>query len=68
VSGKPDDKPDAGDLELAVHVANGLFVMIEWIDDGSIDFSGVDKHQVRNVRHELAIAGRMLTRDIINRL
>jgi hypothetical protein len=65
MSAKPDNTPDRGDLEMAVHAANGLFRVINLIDSGQLN---TDDRELKNIRHDLAVAGQMMTQDILNRL
>ena len=62
---KPDKTPDRGDLELALHAAHGLFKTLNWINSEQI---AVDEVELRNVRHDLVVAGQLMTKDILNRV
>jgi hypothetical protein len=59
------DRPDVGDLELTIHAAHGLFKMMNLIDSDNVK---ADEQELRNVRHELAIAGERMTLAILDRL
>jgi len=48
-----------------MHAVHGLFKMLNWIDSEQI---AVDEVELRNVRHDLVVAGQLMTRDILNRL
>lgn len=59
--------PDQGELQQAMHAVHGLFTMLSWFDDGSIDFSSKGDGELLNVRGDLVEAGRILTEDLLRR-
>jgi hypothetical protein len=60
------DCPDEGDMQLALYAVRGIFTVMDWIDSGRLD-EITSKAQLRDLRHNLALAGKMVTVDITNR-
>jgi hypothetical protein len=61
-----NNTPDEGDLQLAIHALNGVFKVLNWIDSDSL-VSVATKSELANVRHDLVVAGRMVTDDLCRR-
>jgi hypothetical protein len=53
-------RPDVGEMEKALHIVNGLFKALDWINAGLLDDDTTAQERV-HVTHELVLAGRMIT-------
>lgn len=59
------DAPDLGELQMTLHVANGLFTVLDWITTGLVD-NDTTAEERTSVVHELVIAGRKITDQIVS--
>jgi hypothetical protein len=60
------DRPNEGDLQLAIHALSGVFTALDWIDNCTL-YELVSEAELRGTRHSLIVAGRVITEDFRRR-